>query len=112
LGKDIDGTTWETNNFADTDLPIVEGLAHSYTKTVCEKLAPRFPGALEAYRALLETQSKTYTEHENWIKDHPHLKEAIRFCMIQCRSEGIRDYEKFLTILHHVSTLPFSSSYK
>jgi hypothetical protein len=112
LGKDIDGAAWKTADFADTDLPIVEGLAQFYTKTVCEKLAPRFPGGLEAYRALLETQSPAYTEHENWIRNHPHLKEAVRFCMIQCRSQGVKSYGQFQEILHQVSGLPFSSGYK
>lgn len=112
VGKDIDEEKWRTTDFAETDLPIVEGLAQFYTKRVCEKLAPRFPEGLEAYRALLKTQSPAYTEHENWIKDHPHLKEAIRFCMIQCRSQGVKSYGQFQEILHQVSALPFSSDYK
>ncbi|MBS4052847.1 MAG: hypothetical protein KGZ69_16830 [Methylomonas sp.] len=107
-GKDIDGTTWKTKDFGNADLSIVEGLAQFYTKTVCEKLAARFPAALEAYQALLQTQSPVYTEHEQWIKDHPHLKEAVRFSMIQCRSEGIVRYDYFLDVLKHVGNFPFS----
>lgn len=107
-GKDIDGTTWKTKDFSDADVHIVEGLAQFYTKTVCEKLAARFPAALEAYQALLQTQSPVYTEHEHWIKDHPHLKEAVRFSMIQCRSKGIVDYGEFMHILQEVGNFPFS----
>ena len=107
-GKDIDGTTWKTEDFGYADLHIVEGLAQFYTKTVCEKLAARFPAALEAYQALLQTQSPVYTEHEQWIKDHPHLKEAVRFSMIQCRSEGIVRYGDFMEVLQRVGNFPFS----
>ncbi|MCK9606725.1 MAG: hypothetical protein M0R33_09805 [Methylomonas sp.] len=111
-GKDIDGTTWETKDFGNADLGIVEGLAQFYTKTVCEKLAARFPAALEAYQALLQTQSPIYTEHEQWIEYHPqieqHLKEAVRFSMIQCRSEGIVRYDEFMRVLHDVGNFPFS----
>lgn len=107
-GKDIDGTTWENKDFGNADLGIVEGLAQFYTKTVCEKLAARFPAALEAYQALLQTQSPVYTEHEHWIKDHPHLKEAVRFSMIQCRSEGVVRYGDFMEVLQRVGNFPFS----
>lgn len=107
-GKDIDGTMWETKDFGNADLAIVEGFAQFYTKIVCEKLAARFPAALEAYQALLLTQSSVYTEHEQWIKDHPHLKEAVRFSMIQCRSEGIVQYGDFMEVLQRVGNFPFS----
>ena len=49
-----------------------------------------------------------YTEHEQWIKDHPHLKEAVRFNMIQCRSEGIVRYGDFMEVLQRVGNFPFS----
>jgi hypothetical protein len=38
LGKDIDGKTWNTGDFARAELGIVEGLAQFYTACICNKL--------------------------------------------------------------------------
>ena len=101
LGKDIDGVTWNTDAFSDTDLYITEGLAQFYTKLLCEKLSARFPAALEAYHNLLKWQPPPYTEHENWLKGHPHLRESVRFAMILCRSRDVTQHDQFMNILQH-----------
>jgi hypothetical protein len=38
LGRDIDGSRWETECFAVTNLAITEGLAQFYAQAVCKKL--------------------------------------------------------------------------
>ena len=99
LGKDIDGVVWETQRFAESNVSLVEGMAQFYTRAICRKLAGRFPAALQAFDALLNLQSDTYNHFSEWVKEHPHQGEVVRFSMIQCRSMGERDYEKFLQIL-------------
>lgn len=98
LGYDIDGKDWGTNNFAITDLDIVEGLAQHYTKNVCEsKLSDKFPQASEAYQALLEKQTGPYRIHEKWTDDESKDRggEIIRFTMINARLKNIRNIKAF-----------------
>ena len=99
LGKDIDGVVWDTQRFAESDVPLVEGMAQFYTRAICRKLAGRFPAALQAFDALLKLQSDAYNHFSEWVKEHPHQGEVVRFSMIQCRSMGERDYGQFLQIL-------------
>lgn len=101
LGKDIDGIVWNTEYFADTDTPLVEGMAQFYTRAICRKLAARFPAALTAFEALLKLQSEPYTHFAEWVKEHPHQGEVVRFSMIQCRSSNIRHYGHFLQVLEN-----------
>ena len=43
LGYDIDEQDWPTENFASTDVAIVEGLAQFYSEVVCENLKTQLP---------------------------------------------------------------------
>ena len=95
LGKDIDGKSWNTEKFAQADLRIVEGLAQFYTEVVCKKLSTRFPGALDAYRALLEHQSEPYKIQLQWARGHEHQGEIIRFSMVHARTSEITSYDTF-----------------
>jgi hypothetical protein len=70
LGRDIDGESWDTENFAGTNIQIVEGLAQFYTSIVCKKLNPRMPAALLAYETLLKQKSGPYPVHEKWINSN------------------------------------------
>ena len=104
LGRDIDGSRWETEAFAKADLAIAEGIAQFYTEVICRRLQDRFPAAENAYRALLEYQSGPYRIHEAWA--NPKLKsenrknadragEVVRSCMIEGRKTSITSYSVF-----------------
>jgi hypothetical protein len=95
LGADIDGTCWDTNAFAATDLRIVEGLAQLYTETVVDRLAESLPGAKIAFNALLKKQSEPYTIFKQWIDPSVARGEIIRTAMIQTRTTRNTKYEIF-----------------
>ncbi len=99
LGKDIDGVEWSTEAFANSDLHIIEGMAQFYTRAICRKLESRMPAALQAFDTLLEHQADEYTHFQAWAEKNKHQGEVVRFSMIQCRSNAIRDYDSFLNIL-------------
>lgn len=101
LGYDIDNRDWNTEYFACSDLHLVEGLAQFYTKVVCEQIEQRFPAAKEAFEELLKNQSEVYKEHENWSKKEAsgHLGETVRISMIECRSKGILERDRFQKIV-------------
>jgi hypothetical protein len=100
LGRDIDGTRWDTENFARADLNIVEGIAQFYTGVVSRKLENRNPSALIAYQKLVEIQQGPYRVHEEWVKRKSgdtttamsQAGEVVRSALVQCRSCGIIDY--------------------
>ena len=95
LGRDIDSERWETEDFARADPSIVEGLAQFYTKVICERLEARAPAAAEAYKTLLAKQSGPYRAHVEWVDESERGGEIVRVAMIECRSQGIRDSERF-----------------
>jgi hypothetical protein len=104
LGRDIDGSRWETEAFARTDLDIAEGIAQFYTQVVCQRLKDRFPAAEIAYKALLEYQSGPYLVHETWANpklernnrnDVSRAGEVIRSSMIEARKTSIKLYPEF-----------------
>jgi len=96
LGLDIDGRSWETNDFANSDLYIVEGLAQFYTMIVCENISESFPSAQIAFGKLLERQSEIYTVFRHWSENDVASGELIRHCLIRTRTQGIRDYAAYL----------------
>ena len=100
LGRDIDNEVWDTNQFAGTDLSIVEGLAQFYTQTVCSLLAARFPAANKAYEALLAKQNGPYTAHLDWVDNDERGGEIVRIAMIECRSRGVQRAEEFLAAIN------------
>lgn len=108
LGRDIDGSRWETEAFARAELNIAEGIAQFYTEMICRKLRERFPAAENAYRALLEYQSGPYRIHEGWADSelNPQNRtgvdragEVVRSCMIESRKTSIASYMEFGTRL-------------
>lgn len=100
LGRDIDGTRWETGAFAQADLNIVEGLAQFYTGIVTARLRDRFPAAHEAYEKLLALQRGAYKAHVSWIPEGTTQGgEVIRSALVICRSSGMVDYRQFCRLL-------------
>ena len=99
LGRDIDNQKWETPDFAETELDIVEGLAQFYTEVICKRLKDRMPDALTAFETLLEKQSTPYMAHQGWVEDKEAAGEIIRVSMIQCRSRKIKIAEKFTSVI-------------
>ncbi|CAG0972155.1 hypothetical protein PHYC_01308 [Phycisphaerales bacterium] len=95
LGRDIDNEQWDTGAFAGSDLDIVEGLAQFYTNVICQRLEPRMPGALRAYKALLEKQSGSYRAHLDWVGGEERGGEIVRVAMIECRSQRMTESAKF-----------------
>jgi hypothetical protein len=95
LGLDIDGECWNTNQFAGTDLEIVEGLAQFYTQVSCARLEKRLPSAITAYEALLKRQSGPYRAHLKWVGGGESGGEIVRVSMIECRSKSLSKVADF-----------------
>ena len=98
LGYDIDDHHWDTENFARTDVHVVEGLAQFYTNVVCEHLYGRIPEAKSAFDKLLSKQGSAYTSFQDWLpsqeeggKEGDSTGEVMRATMIECRRTGIRN---------------------
>ena len=92
-GSDIDGRQWDTAGFAQSSIEVVEGLAQFYTHTIMQLLASRTPGPQEAFRKLLELQSKPYQVYQQWIDKQPdRTGEIIRFAMVSARNSGAVEY--------------------
>ena len=103
LGRDIDGTRWETWHFEKAELPIVEGLAQFYMATISDRLKERYPAVCTAYEKLLNVQSAVYWSHIEWFPNTvPQAGEILRSAMIICRSKGISDYGDFRSLLQEV----------
>ena len=89
MGSDIDGHTWSTEEFASTDIAIIEGLAQFYTEVVCSKLKGRMPGALPAFETLLAHQNEVYGTHREWVgKSDRNGGEIVRVSLVECRQSG------------------------
>jgi hypothetical protein len=109
LGRDIDGTRWDTEFFARSELAIVEGIAQFYTGVVCHKLEPRNPAPYGSYQALLQLQGGPYRLHEGWSKRVENGREApvsqigeiVRACLIECRTKGMQRYDEYLAALEN-----------
>ena len=86
LGFDIDDFDWPTDQFASTDLAVVEGLAQFYTEVVCKNLENRMPEALQAFRILLDHQHEVYRTHRTWVEENDaHSGEIVRVSLVECR---------------------------
>jgi hypothetical protein len=105
LGNDIDGQSWSTTGFANSDADVVEGLAQFYTAMITEEMAGKMPGPKLAYDRFLELQSGAYREHEKWLKQFTERRsEVIRFALIAARSQGhvnIRSWRSLMKAASH-----------
>ena len=89
LGSDIDGHTWPSDEFASTDIAIVEGLAQFYTEIVCTKLQGQVPKVFSTFEALLGYQNEIYATHRQWIgKNERNSGEIVRVSLVECRRSG------------------------
>ena len=104
LARDIDGINWKTNDFAQSDREVVEGLAQFYTELVSEKLSSRFLGMQLAFERFLDLQSPPYKIHKSWMKNITHqLRETFRFSMITARSRGRIECQQWEALLSETS---------
>jgi hypothetical protein len=104
LGRDIDGRTWETNGFRESELNVIEGLAQLYAQVVADRLSSRVPDARKAFDAFLKLQSGPYVVHQDWLKEHPPQRcETVRFAMLAARSRGKTTHAEWLTSLTDIA---------
>jgi len=83
LGADIDGRRWPSFYFRKAETALKEGLAQFYAFRALKRLQGRFPGAIDAFEALLAKQPEPYHAHEPWVE---HFSpEAIRQAMLEVR---------------------------
>lgn len=85
IGTDIDGHAWTNEEFARSQHELREGLAQHYTHAVCKHLSLAAPGAMGAYKRLLEVQPNAYHTHEPW---EAAPAEAVRLELLQARRAG------------------------
>jgi hypothetical protein len=97
LGADLDGTRWDTQEFAETEHALREGLAQYYTRLVCQRLAFQAPGSLATYEKLLQHQPEAYKSHCQWIKDYS--PEEVRSALLAMRKTGDGKLSTFNTFL-------------
>jgi hypothetical protein len=95
LGRDIDGHRWDTDAFAATEIPVVEGLAQFYSGVVCQKLQSRMPASQTAFERLLALQPEPYRVQSGWTDKKDPAGELVRVTMIQVRSRGLTEYAEF-----------------
>ena len=94
---DIDGRTWDSVAFGNSDRPLIEGLAQYYAARTCERLIISAPEAGEAYKELLKHQPESYKKHVRWLEKH--RPEEVRFALVVARREGEMKLERFETQL-------------
>lgn len=83
LGADIEGRRWPSHHFGKAETELKEGLAQFYTMRALQRLQGRFPGATDAFEALLAKQPDPYHAHEPWVE---HFSpEAVRQAMLEVR---------------------------
>ncbi len=99
IGRDIDRRVWKTEDFANADTFLVEGLAQFYADRVCDRLVERRSALRTAFDALNENQSPPYREFHEWKKVGPFVGEAVRHALIDCRVSGIKEHLIFRSVL-------------
>jgi hypothetical protein len=98
-GKDADGRTWETDQFCQSDIFIVEGIAQFWTCELSAKESTRLGiisthTSRECFDLLLEHQRQPYQCFLNWLPKHPRRIESVRAALLVVREHG-GDYEHF-----------------
>lgn len=80
LGRDINLADWDTEDFANSSLEEVEGIAQYYTEQVCTNIFARLPGALKCFDEMKELQAQPYRAYENWPEaaNPEHLRQRVR----------------------------------
>lgn len=100
-GKDIDGNDWNTEQFAQCDTIIVEGIAQYYTLQLCKRMRSHSLRFEKTFNWMLEKQSEPYTRFGKWIEKNDITAkskqhgEVIRDVMMQARRKPIEDLREF-----------------
>ena len=102
LGLDLDGQQWNTSDFHDCDINIVEGLAQHYTQHVCNVIESSNT-LKDSFNLLLSDQSEPYRCFLKWLENEPGRDEKIRLTMLNTRKSRINNYQFFLEELSHSS---------
>ena len=97
-GFDTDGEQWETHDFADAEVPVVEGLAQYYTHVICRQKS-KYPELWETYNVLLKNQPSVYQVHNDWELERSRAGEVVRNTLILSRAKPIKEYDSFLNTL-------------
>jgi hypothetical protein len=101
-GVDIDGSSWPTSRFIETDIHVKEGLAQYYTEQVMRALGTRLPDGLDTFLAKTSKQSAPYTDYQNWLGEKKQPSpEAVRLTMLGFRNSKTPTFtnEAFLEML-------------
>ena len=89
LGMDIDGRSWLTSQFKETDVAVIEGLAQFYTEVVCTNLVEEIPEAFSVFTHLMNKQSEIYRTHRKWVQeDARNCGEVLRMSLVEARRSG------------------------
>lgn len=68
LGMDIDGHDWDTDDFANADLELVEGLAQYYSEVICDHVLEQFPEARACFEHMLTILPPWYKTYREWVE--------------------------------------------
>lgn len=101
-GFDADGNQWQIDDFAEAELPIIEGLAQYYTWSVCESVQEKYPEWLEAFIRLAQFQPPPYRAFLRWRPESDGAGEVIRRAMIVARNKPIKDATEFEDTLSEI----------
>jgi hypothetical protein len=95
-GQDAANGDWNTNDLANCDDHIVEGVAQFYTEAFCKQLAKDGDDRqLNAFMALKAKQRPQYSAHDSWATGHPKRAEIVRQALVAARTLSIRDLAEF-----------------
>jgi hypothetical protein len=101
-GFDVDGNQWPTENFAEADLPVIEGLAQYYTWSVCVSMEEEYPSLLRAFNRLVQLQPPSYKAFWRWAPLSERAGEVIRGAMITARARPVGKMGEFEEILENI----------
>jgi hypothetical protein len=113
-GVDIDGASWPTTRFIETDIHVKEGLAQYYTEQVMRALGSRLPDGLDTFLAKTSKQSAPYTDYQNWLGENKQPSpEAVRMAMLGFRNSKTPTFtnDAFLETLRLAQTQIRGASY-
>lgn len=102
-GIDADHRYWEPEDFCESNICILEGLAQFWTNELCNRSKVHF-GILpshttrDVFEELLQHQGGPYHCFKEWAPSHRRRAEIVRGAMLKIR-EGVGDYRYFESLL-------------
>ncbi len=107
IGYDIDGANWNDNDFMNTDLAVVEGIAEYYSREFCKSLDRR--DLFDVYEELLREAPIEYTKYTEWIPNkasileqalnEKKIGEKLRSAIRKVRLESGLSFEDFSSLI-------------